>query len=91
MIQSFRHKGIERLFVGGERRGVRPDLIEKIELSGPRLRFIAQRGASAGPVPIADLQWDVYLPHGYDLLASGGTVVPQQLDATPLAVSRMVQ
>jgi len=31
MIQSFRHKGIQRLFVGGERRGVRPDLIEKIE------------------------------------------------------------
>lgn len=31
MIQSFRHKGIQRFFVGGERRGVRPDLIEKIE------------------------------------------------------------
>ncbi len=31
MIRSFRHKGIQRLFVGGERRGVRPDLIEKIE------------------------------------------------------------
>jgi len=31
MIQSFRHKGLQRLFVGGERRGVRPDLIEKIE------------------------------------------------------------
>ncbi len=31
MIQSFRHKGIQRLFVGSERRGVRPDLIEKIE------------------------------------------------------------
>ena len=31
MIQSFRHKGIQRLFVGGERRGIRPDLIEKIE------------------------------------------------------------
>ena len=31
MIQSFRHKGLQRLFVDGERRGVRADLIEKIE------------------------------------------------------------
>ena len=31
MIQSFRHKRLQRLFVDGERRGVRPDLIEKIE------------------------------------------------------------
>ena len=31
MIQSFRHKGLQRLFVAGERRGIRPDLIEKIE------------------------------------------------------------
>ncbi|MBI2539187.1 MAG: type II toxin-antitoxin system RelE/ParE family toxin [Deltaproteobacteria bacterium] len=31
MIQSFRHKGLQRLFVDGERKGVRPDLIEKIE------------------------------------------------------------
>ncbi|MCH6551144.1 MAG: hypothetical protein IH804_03910, partial [Planctomycetes bacterium] len=67
------------------------DLIEKVELSGPRLRFIAQRGASAGPVPIADLQWDVYVPHGYDLLASGGTVVPLHLDAPRLAVSQVAQ
>ena len=31
MIQNFRHKGLQRLFVDGERRGIRPDLIEKIE------------------------------------------------------------
>ena len=31
MIQSFKHKGLERLFVDGERKGVRPDLIEKVE------------------------------------------------------------
>lgn len=31
MIQSFRHKGLQRLFVDGERRGVRPDLIGKVE------------------------------------------------------------
>ena len=31
MIQSFRHKGLQRLFVDGEPKGVRPDWIEKIE------------------------------------------------------------
>ena len=31
MIQNFRHKGLQRLYVDGERRGVRADLIEKIE------------------------------------------------------------
>jgi len=31
MIQSFRHKGLQRLFVDGESRGIRPDLIEKVE------------------------------------------------------------
>jgi len=31
MIQSFRHKGLQRLFVNGERKGIRPDWIEKIE------------------------------------------------------------
>ena len=31
MIQSFRHKGLQRLFVDGEPRGIRPDWIEKIE------------------------------------------------------------
>ena len=31
MIQSFRHKGLQRLFVDGERRGLMPDMIEKIE------------------------------------------------------------
>lgn len=31
MIHSFRHKGLQRLFVGSQRKGVRPDLIEKIE------------------------------------------------------------
>jgi proteic killer suppression protein len=31
MIQSFRHKGLQRLFVHGERRGLQAELIEKIE------------------------------------------------------------
>ena len=31
MIQNFRHKGLKRLFEDGDRKGVRPDLVEKIE------------------------------------------------------------
>ena len=31
MIQSFRHKGLKRLFQQGEAKGVSPDLLEKLE------------------------------------------------------------
>ena len=31
MIQNFRHKGLKRLFENGDRKGIRPDLIEKAE------------------------------------------------------------
>ena len=31
MIQSFRHKGLQRLYVDGERRGLQADMIEKLE------------------------------------------------------------
>ena len=31
MIQNFRHKGLKRLFEDGDRKGIRPDLIEKAE------------------------------------------------------------
>lgn len=31
MIRSFRHKGLKRLFEDDERKGVRPDLLEKVE------------------------------------------------------------
>jgi proteic killer suppression protein len=31
MIESFRHKGLKRLFEDGNRSGVRPDQVERIE------------------------------------------------------------
>jgi proteic killer suppression protein len=31
MIANFRHKRLKRLFEDGDRKGVRPDLIEKVE------------------------------------------------------------
>ena len=31
MINTFRHKGLKRLFEDGDRKGIRPDLIDKVE------------------------------------------------------------
>lgn len=31
MIQSFRHKGLKRLFEDGDRKGIRADYVEKVE------------------------------------------------------------
>jgi proteic killer suppression protein len=31
VIQNLRHKGLKRLFEDGDRKGIRPDLIEKVE------------------------------------------------------------
>ena len=31
MIRKFRHKGLQRLFEDGDRRGIRPDLLQKVE------------------------------------------------------------
>jgi len=32
MIESFRHKGLKRLFEGDDRRQLRPDLVERIRI-----------------------------------------------------------
>jgi proteic killer suppression protein len=31
MIRSFRHRGLKRLYERGDRRGIRPDLVETVE------------------------------------------------------------
>jgi proteic killer suppression protein len=31
VIRNFRHKGLKRLFEEGERKGIRPDLVDKVE------------------------------------------------------------
>lgn len=42
MIRSFRHKGLKRLFEDGDRRGIRPDLLEKVE----NILFVLNRASS---------------------------------------------
>ncbi len=31
MIRQIRHKGLKQLFVNGDRKGIRPDLLDKVE------------------------------------------------------------
>jgi proteic killer suppression protein len=49
MIRNFRHRGLKRLFEDGERTGIRPDLIEKVERILSRLE--AASAASDMDIP----------------------------------------
>jgi len=33
MIHSFRHRGLKRLFVHGDRSGIRPDPLDRVEVA----------------------------------------------------------
>ena len=33
MIRSFRHRGLKRLFMRGDRSGIRPDLVSRVEVA----------------------------------------------------------
>jgi len=43
VIQNFRHKGLRRLFEDGDRKGIRPDFIEKVE----NILFVLNRAKAA--------------------------------------------
>lgn len=43
MIENFKHKGLKRLFEDGETKGIRADLLEKVE------NILAVLNRSAGP------------------------------------------
>lgn len=43
MIENFRHKGLKRLFEDGEAKGIRADLLEKVE------NILAVLNRAAGP------------------------------------------
>lgn len=48
MIRSFRHKGRKRLFEDGDRKGVRPDLLEKVE----NILFVLSRAKTPGDMKL---------------------------------------
>ena len=60
---------------------------DKVSLDAPRL-FFHRTGAGAGTeVPVADLKWDIFLPRGYEVGASSGTVVSRGIrPTTPAAI-----
>jgi len=59
MIRSFKHRGLERLYKLGDRRGIRPDLVEIVE------RIVTVLDTASSP-------WSLDLP-GYRLHALKGS------------------
>ena len=49
MIRSFRHRGLRRLFLRGERKQVRPDQIDRIEDIPARLNVVDRAEEMASP------------------------------------------
>ena len=52
MIRSFRHKGLKRLFEDADRKGVRPDLLEKVE----NILFVLNRAKTADDISLPGLR-----------------------------------
>jgi hypothetical protein len=50
-----------------------------VELAGPRLLLRSDRQGDAVEVPLADLQWRLCLPNGYEVVRSTGTVTTDEL------------
>lgn len=46
MIRSFRHKGLERLYGSGDRKGIAPELVDKV------LRVLARLDAASSPAAL---------------------------------------
>jgi len=44
VIETIKHKGLRRLFEENDRRGIRPDLVEKIQ------KFLSALDAASGPL-----------------------------------------
>ena len=46
----------------------------RVRMPAPKLRYRAARGAATEDLPLADLEWKVRLPAGYDVVQTGGTL-----------------
>ncbi len=64
-----------------------PGMTGRVSLAAPALHLRAEAGAVPQKVPLADLQWKVRLPSGYELVASDGTVSPTELETEPPAAA----
>ena len=52
---------------------------DKISLDAPRLSFHRTALGAGTEVPVADLQWDVFLPKGYEVGAASGSLVSHDI------------
>ena len=60
-----------------------------VEVLAPKLTLHATPGAAGEEVPAADLEWVLYLPSGYYIVRSEGTVTTDQLGRPPLALTQL--
>jgi len=64
------------------------DLADRVELSAPKLMLRADEESEAVEVPLADFQWRLHVPPGYEVVQAGGTVRTDELvRPEPAAVS----
>ena len=64
-------------------------LWQNIDVLAPRLFRHVGPTTAGEEVPVADLQWELYLPTGYKVVHAEGSVVTQELSRPELAVSEV--
>ena len=62
-----------------------------LEVPAPKLTLHAAPGAPGQEVPAADLEWVLYLPSGFCVVRSDGSVMTDQVGRTPLAVTQLAE
>lgn len=60
-----------------------------VEAAAPTLYLRATEGLEANKVPVADLIWHLYVPEGYRLTRTGGTVHTNELVRRPPPLARV--
>ena len=61
-----------------------------VDVPAPRLFLHAAAGAAGEEVPLADLQWQVYVPTGYRVVRADGNLVAEGIEKPELAVTSLV-
>ncbi len=60
-----------------------------LDVPAPRLFLHAEPTAEGKEVPVADLEWQLFMPSGYRVIRAEGSVVTGQVTAPPLAVANV--
>ena len=65
-------------------------LYRGLRVLAPRLFLHAGPGTGGEEVPLADLQWELYLPTGYRVVRVEGNIISEEVEPPTLAVSDVV-